>query len=351
MNHKITCDIELRKFLKILFKDILLTFISSGAYWVWAMPKIMQYTYSQTKIGSFKFDYHVTPYDLLQYVLGLGGVLFVWFVVAVQSIELFIISAVTFILCIPLFYYKCVQISVGGKSLNSQRFNFSGPKSGAYFLFFHPKIVFFLFLVCGFVYSGFQIQRTNEIFSYGLYGCAFLSMILLIVVFVVEKARYIINHYEYGNYCLKTTISEKDIFQSVLSAFISVKYFFVAIALSGFIYWMSGDDFWKMLSFVFAFVLILSFCISYAADYRRRYFDKIRVDGIDDFKFVSTASGWHIFLHCFSCLYSFIFTFGLAMPWLFASRHKFYFEHIMIVGELRQIERERVSAAQIETVG
>ncbi|QUJ67891.1 DUF898 family protein [Photobacterium sp. GJ3] len=351
MNHKITCDIELRKFLKILLKNIIFIFISSGAYWVWAMPQIMQYTYSQTKIGSLKFDYHVTPYELLQYALGLGGVLFVLFAIAVQSIESFMISLITFILCIPLFYYKCVQVSVGGKSLNSLRFNFSGPKLGAYFLFFHPKVVFFLILVCGFIYSGFQVQRTNETLSYSLYGCAFLSMVLLTIVFVVGKARYIINHYTYGNYCLKTTISEREIFQSMLSAFVSVKYFFVAISLSGLIYWMSGDYFWKSLALVLSFTTMLLFIISYAAEYRYHYFDKIQVEGIDEFKFVSTASGWHIFLHWFSCLYTFIFTLGLAMPWVFVSRHKFYFEHIMIVGDLRPIESACVSALQVEKAG
>ncbi|WP_120511727.1 DUF898 family protein [Photobacterium salinisoli] len=351
MNHKITCDVELRKFLRILLKHIIFIFLSSGVYWILAMPKIMQYTYSQTKIGSFKFDYHVTSYDILKYVLFLGVVLFIWFAIASLSIASFFYSSLALILCIPVLYYKCIQINVAGKSLNSQRFNFSGSMLGVYFLFLHPKVVFFLFLGCGFIYSSFQVQQTNESLRYGLYGCAILSMLLLIVVFVLGKSRYIINHYEYGNYCLKTTISEREIIQSMISAFVSVKYFFVAIALSGIIYWMSGDSFWKSLALVLSFITMLLFIISYAAEYRYHYFDKIQVEGVDEFKFVSTASGWHIFLHWFSCLYTFIFTLGLAMPWLFVSRHKFYFEHIMIVGDLRPIESACVSALQVEKAG
>ncbi|MFC2126784.1 YjgN family protein [Bacteroidota bacterium] len=261
----------------IYFKNIILTFLTLGIYYPWAKIDILKYFYAETEMDNTPFLFTGKGKDVFSSYLKIFGIVFTFYIFfiifsATQNNTALIVSTLLFyafiILILPFAIHGAIRYRASKSSWNSVFFKYSG-----------IRMEFFRIFVKGILLT---------IITFGIYGSWF----------QVEIRKYIFRHLKFGNLTFDFKGKGDQLF------WIQIKLFLLIFITAGlYIFWH--------LKKVFKF-----------------YIENLKVyQNNEELNFKFNANTGQIALLVFTNTLLFIFTFGLAMPWVLTRTFGFILEN------------------------
>jgi uncharacterized membrane protein YjgN (DUF898 family) len=298
---------------KIMLINWILTIITLGIYYFWGKTKVRRYVWEQSSFAGDRFYYHGTGGELFKGAV-IFGVILSAFNAATYALgqafgpeaELYaeIGTSYVILMLLPVIMVGAMRYRLSRTAWRGIRLSFRGKRKSALWLY-----------IRGYIFTALTL---------GLYW----------PYFTIQKQKFWKSNSHFGNQAFEYDGEGKDIVKAFLIFIVSIVVVFSAPSLLiGYLGFetqeaMQGIIMISLALFIPSFVIYLY----YSAFLDRYNWSKTQFAG-GTFKYDATGGQW--FLLNFTNLLLFVFTAGLALPFIMIRYRKFLAEHLTVHGDMQ----------------
>ena len=350
------------EYFKIWIVNILLTIITLGLYYPWAKVRNNRYLYANSTLDGRNFEYHATGKQLfIGYVISTILVLLYFGLQSALPSAALVVLLVLFV-AFPWLIWRSLKFNMRVTSFSNVLFSFDGELKGSYINFIALPAAALAVVLAGFfavTWFASTLNGASPVLG-SIIGVIGFSVIMALAVYAfsyikTKNVSYVINGTKYGQGQFEIKLDVAPFVKIWLTTigiyFLAVIVFMFAIGIAAFVVGSSSqlldlaslqDDPEALASAMidpvilltmavvyigFIVISILTFSYSYVRQ-REYIYSKIMLD--QKIAFASNLTVTRFALVAISNLFLFIFTFGLAFPWMTVRMAKLVLSHTMV---------------------